>query len=136
MLINVSRILIIKYIFLIINITFKNYTYIYYNAIDLKTKLISEYHVKSILIKKRFEHSMCYAIPAKIIEIDGETAYVDYGGVKRKVNVSLMESIKTGDYILIHAGFAIEKLSKKSAEETLQLIHDVMQSIDENENDT
>ena len=50
---------------------------------------------------------MCYAIPAKILEINGETAKVDYGGVMKNVNICLLESLKIGDYILIHAGFAI-----------------------------
>jgi hydrogenase expression/formation protein HypC len=69
---------------------------------------------------------MCYAIPAKILEINGETAKVDYGGVMKNVNICLLESLKIGDYILIHAGFAIEKLDKKSADETLQLIREML----------
>ena len=69
---------------------------------------------------------MCYAIPAKILSIKGDIAIVDYGGVKKKVNISLMESIKIGDYILIHAGFAIERLDKQSAEESLQIIREML----------
>ena len=65
---------------------------------------------------------MCYAIPAKIIEINGEEAKVDYGGVIKKINISLIDDPIKGDYILIHAGFAIEKLDKKSAEESLEII--------------
>ena len=65
---------------------------------------------------------MCYAIPAKIIEINGEEAKVDYGGVIKKINISLIDDPIEGDYILIHAGFAIEKLDKKSAEESLEII--------------
>ena len=69
---------------------------------------------------------MCYAIPAKILEINSDTAQVDYGGVKKKINICLLEGIKVGDYVLIHAGFAIEKLEKKSAEETLEIIREMM----------
>ena len=69
---------------------------------------------------------MCYAIPAKIVEIQDDTAKVDYGGVLKIVNISLIGSLKIGDYILIHAGFAIEKLEKKSAEETLEMIREMM----------
>jgi hydrogenase expression/formation protein HypC len=65
---------------------------------------------------------MCYAIPAKIIEINEDTATVDYGGVTKKTNISLIENSKIGDYVLIHAGFAIEKLDKKSAEESVAAI--------------
>ena len=69
---------------------------------------------------------MCYAIPAKIVEIHDDTAKVDYGGVLKIVNINLIGSLKIGDYILIHAGFAIEKLEKKSAEETLEMIREMM----------
>lgn len=65
---------------------------------------------------------MCYAIPAKIMKIVDDVATVDYGGVVKKVNVSLIDDPTIGDYTLIHAGFAIEKLDKKSAEEALQII--------------
>lgn len=67
---------------------------------------------------------MCYAIPAKIltIEKDGFTSDVDYGGVIKTINLILIDNPKIGDYILIHAGFGIEKLDKKSAKESLQII--------------
>ncbi len=64
---------------------------------------------------------MCYAIPAVILEQDGDTAVVDYGGVRKKVNVRLVDA-GPGDYVLVHAGFAIEKLEKQSAKESLQII--------------
>jgi hydrogenase expression/formation protein HypC len=66
--------------------------------------------------------NMCYAIPAKIIKIKDMNAEVDYGGVLKNVNISLIDDPKIGDYILIHAGFAIEKLDKKSARESLEII--------------
>lgn len=65
---------------------------------------------------------MCYAIPAKILKIVNDTADVDYGGVLKKTNISLIDKAKIGDYVLIHAGFAIEKLDTKSAEESIQII--------------
>ncbi|PLW79308.1 HypC/HybG/HupF family hydrogenase formation chaperone [Candidatus Woesearchaeota archaeon] len=58
---------------------------------------------------------MCLAIPAKIIEIEGDDSKVDYGGIIKVVNTSLVDDLKIGDYILIHAGFAIEKLDKENA---------------------
>ena len=71
---------------------------------------------------------MCLAIPGKIIEIDNknEIASIDYGdGTKRKANVSLVD-VKLGDYVLIHAGFAIEKLNEKEAQETLDLFREML----------
>jgi hydrogenase expression/formation protein HypC len=69
---------------------------------------------------------MCLAIPAKIMSIQGEKAHVDFGqGVLRDVNVSLVEA-KLGDYVLVHAGYAIQVLEEKEALETLSLWNDVL----------
>lgn len=71
---------------------------------------------------------MCLAIPGKIIEIDKnkEHATVDYGdGTKRKANITLVNT-KIGDYILVHAGFAIEVLNEKEAQETLDLFREML----------
>jgi len=75
---------------------------------------------------------MCLAIPAKVIEIlDKEHANVDYGdGVKRKINMSLVDA-KLGDYVLVHAGFAIQVLSEKEAEETLRLFEQMARGIED-----
>ena len=73
---------------------------------------------------------MCLAIPGKIISIDTKTnhAIVDYGeGTKRQANISLV-SVKKGDYVLVHAGFAIEVLDEKEAQETLALFHEMLSS--------
>ena len=71
---------------------------------------------------------MCLAIPGKIVEIDKdkEHALVDFGdGTKRKANITLV-SVKIGDYILVHAGFAIEVLNEKEAQETLALFREML----------
>ena len=71
---------------------------------------------------------MCLAIPGKIIELENnkEHAIVDYGdGTKRKVNVTLVD-VKVGDYVLVHAGFAIEVINEKEAEETLDLFREML----------
>lgn len=73
---------------------------------------------------------MCYSVPAKIIGIKYDEAEVDYGGVTKKVNISLLNKSNIGDYILIHAGFAIEKLDAKSAEESLKIIRNQMAKTD------
>ena len=54
---------------------------------------------------------MCLAIPGKIIKIKGQLATVDFRGVKKEVNVGLIEA-KIGDYVMVHAGFAIEKMDQ------------------------
>ncbi|MBN1502368.1 HypC/HybG/HupF family hydrogenase formation chaperone [Candidatus Woesearchaeota archaeon] len=69
---------------------------------------------------------MCYAIPAKILNISSMNAKVDYGGVIKIVNLSLVDNLAAGDYVLIHAGFAIEKLDRKSAEESLEIIRNMI----------
>ena len=71
---------------------------------------------------------MCLAIPGKIVEIDikKQSATVDYGsGTKRKANVSLVE-VRIGDYVLVHAGFAIQVLDEKEAQETLALFREML----------
>jgi len=71
---------------------------------------------------------MCLAIPARIVEIKENMAKVDFGeGVLRDVNVMLVEP-RIGEYVLVHAGYAIQVLDKKSAEETLQLWKEVLAS--------
>ena len=76
---------------------------------------------------------MCLAIPGKVIEIEknNDHAIVDYGdGTKRKANVTLVD-VKVGDYVLVHAGFAIEVLDEKDAEETLDLFREILSSEEE-----
>ena len=71
---------------------------------------------------------MCLAIPGKIVQIDKdkEHAIVDYGdGTKRKANITLV-SVKINDYVLVHAGFAIEVLNEKDAKETLELFREML----------
>jgi len=68
---------------------------------------------------------MCLAIPVKVIKVEKDLAEVDMAGVKREVNVRFLEDVRVGDYILVHAGFAIEKINEQEAQETLRLLKDV-----------
>lgn len=71
---------------------------------------------------------MCLAIPGKVLDINNNKkhAFVDYGeGTKREVNISLV-NVKVGDYVLVHAGFAIEVLNKKEAMETITLFKEML----------
>jgi hydrogenase expression/formation protein HypC len=74
---------------------------------------------------------MCLAIPAKIMSLEGAKAQVDFGqGVLREVDVSLV-SAKLGDYVLVHAGYAIQVVEEQEALETLSLWNDVLASTGE-----
>jgi hydrogenase expression/formation protein HypC len=74
---------------------------------------------------------MCLAIPAKVVEVKGETAKVDFGaGTIRDVNVSLVEA-RVGEYVIVHAGYAIEVLDRKAAEETLALWNEILNKYEE-----
>lgn len=68
---------------------------------------------------------MCLAIPAEVLKVDGNKAVVDYGGLEQEVSLDLVEDVHPGDYVLIHVGFAIEKLSKDAALETLAIFKEL-----------
>jgi hydrogenase expression/formation protein HypC len=67
---------------------------------------------------------MCLGIPGKIIEIKGDTATIDVAGTRKDASLRLMEKAAIGEYVIIHAGFAIEKVDTQRAEETLRLIRE------------
>lgn len=69
---------------------------------------------------------MCIGIPVKIVKIDGNNGIAEYGGVKRKVGLQLIEDINIGDWVILHAGFAITKLDKQEAKETLELLKEII----------
>jgi hydrogenase expression/formation protein HypC len=68
---------------------------------------------------------MCLSIPAKIVSIDGNMAEVSAGGTLFKAGLHMIENASIGDYILLHAGFAIQKISEKEAAETLKIIEEM-----------
>jgi len=69
---------------------------------------------------------MCLAIPAKVTEINGDIAKVDFGqGIARDVNIMLVD-VQVGEYVLVHAGYAIQVIDQKAAEETLQLWDEIL----------
>jgi hydrogenase expression/formation protein HypC len=70
---------------------------------------------------------MCLAIPAKVLEIRGDVAKVDFGqGVAREVNVMLVEA-RVGEYVLVHAGYAIQTLDQEAAEESLRYWREILE---------
>jgi hydrogenase expression/formation protein HypC len=69
---------------------------------------------------------MCLAIPMKVIERENEHGKVEQGGVIRDVSFAMLPEVVLGDYVLIHAGFAIERLDEEEAQNTMQLLRDVL----------
>lgn len=63
---------------------------------------------------------MCLSIPGQVISIDGDKAVVSVGGTKYDTSLQLLEDVKIDDYVLIHTGFAIQKISEEEAIETLR----------------
>jgi hydrogenase expression/formation protein HypC len=68
---------------------------------------------------------MCLGIPMKVIKLEGAEGMVEAGGLKRRANFSLMKSVKVGDYVLLHAGFAIETIKPAEAKKTLKALRDL-----------
>ncbi len=79
---------------------------------------------------------MCLSIPSRVEEIDeNNIALVDTMGVKRKVSLDLIdEPVEVGDYVLIHVGFAMNKIDKESALDSLELYKEIVQKLEEEEN--
>jgi hydrogenase expression/formation protein HypC len=75
---------------------------------------------------------MCLAIPGKVITKEESLADIDFGGVKRKVNIMLVPDIKPGDYCLVHAGFAIERIDEAYAMETKKYLEEMYAAEDKN----
>jgi len=74
---------------------------------------------------------MCLAVPGRIIEIDGANARVDFGGITREANVSLVPEAAVDSYVLVHAGFAIQVLNEAEAEETLSLFRQLAEALED-----
>ena len=68
---------------------------------------------------------MCLSIPARVVKIEGDMADVSAGGTIFRAGLHLIENARVGDYILLHAGFAIQIISEKEAKETLKLFEDI-----------
>jgi len=69
---------------------------------------------------------MCLGIPAKVVQIDeSDLGKVDYLGTRVKTNFALLENIKVGDWVIVHAGFAISKLNEEEARETFSILREM-----------
>ncbi len=69
---------------------------------------------------------MCLAVPSKIIEINDTVAKVDVDGVVRETSIMLLDDVKIGDYVIVHAGFAINKVDEEAALQTLEDMRNIL----------
>jgi hydrogenase expression/formation protein HypC len=74
---------------------------------------------------------MCLSVPARIISIKGSMAEVSCGGTIFKAGLQMIDKPKVGDYILLHAGFAIQKISEEEAAETLRLLKEMKDAMND-----
>ena len=73
---------------------------------------------------------MCLAIPAQVVEIsDNETAVVEVGGIRKTISTALLDEVAMGDYVIVHVGYALERLNVAEAEETLHLFAELAASV-------
>jgi hydrogenase expression/formation protein HypC len=73
---------------------------------------------------------MCLAIPSKIVSIENSMAVIDVDGVRRECSLLLVEDAHEGDYVIVHAGFAISKIDEAAAKETLALLKEAAALMD------
>ena len=69
---------------------------------------------------------MCLAIPAKIVSVDGNYAVADFDGIQKKIVIALKPNTKVGEYVIVHAGYAIESIDEQRAMESLEIWHDLL----------
>ncbi|MCK4339328.1 MAG: HypC/HybG/HupF family hydrogenase formation chaperone [Candidatus Cloacimonetes bacterium] len=70
---------------------------------------------------------MCLAVPYKIISKQGTKAIADVFGVKKEIDIRILDDVNENDYVLVHAGFAIQKMNQEEAQETLKLLNELCQ---------
>ncbi len=69
---------------------------------------------------------MCLAIPARVVELhDNDNAVVELGGVRKEISLALVDGVVVGDYVIVHVGYALNRLDPDEAEKTLQLFAEI-----------
>ena len=79
---------------------------------------------------------MCLAIPSKIVKIENNMATIDVDGVTREASLLLLEDAKIGEYVIVHAGFAINRIDEVAAMETLDLLREAAALVDQLNNES
>ena len=67
---------------------------------------------------------MCLGVPMRVIRIEGDRGVAEIGGIEREIGLQLLEDVKVGDYVIVHAGFAITRLDEEEAEKTLEILRE------------
>jgi hydrogenase expression/formation protein HypC len=78
---------------------------------------------------------MCLAIPSRVTRIENQMATIDVDGVRREASLMMLEDVAVGDWVIVHAGFAIHKIDEQIALETLQLLRDAAAAVERKERD-
>ena len=68
---------------------------------------------------------MCLGIPVRVMKVEGQSAVVEAGGAQREISLLLLDDVKPGDWVILHAGFAIQKMNEEEAEKTLALLREL-----------
>ncbi len=76
---------------------------------------------------------MCLAIPSKIVEINDNMGKIDVAGVQREASLLLLEEPQVGDWVIVHAGFAIQKIDEATAQESLRYLREAAQLLVEDD---
>ena len=73
---------------------------------------------------------MCLAVPLKLVSVSGADAVGEVGGIQREVSIMMTPDVKVGDYVIVHAGFAIQVLDQQEAEENLELLRQIGNTVE------
>jgi hydrogenase expression/formation protein HypC len=68
---------------------------------------------------------MCLGVPMRVYSIDGSSARVELGGLTKEISIMLLPSAKVGDYLIVHAGFAIERIEEEAAQRTIEYLRQI-----------
>lgn len=78
---------------------------------------------------------MCLGVTAKVVKIDGQKADVEFDGVTQAISIAMTPEVKIGEYVMIHAGFAISIIDQEQAEETMNLFIEIKKMMEEEQRD-
>ena len=78
---------------------------------------------------------MCLAIPSRITRIENNMATIDVDGVQREASLLLLEDANVGEYVIVHAGFAIQKIDESAAQETLRFLREALEFTEKGEHE-
>jgi hydrogenase expression/formation protein HypC len=69
---------------------------------------------------------MCLAVPGKLVRIEGDVGFVEFQGAERRIGLMLLPEARVGDYVLVHAGYAIQRMDEAEAQENLRLLDELL----------